>query len=336
MRRRNFLCVLYGAVIATVPLFARAQQKAKVYRIAVVSPSEPVSELTETARRASYRAFFQRLRQLGYIEGQNLAVARYSAEGRADHFAELAREVVRGNPDLIVVTSARLTLDFKAATDAIPVVATVADPVAFGIVSSLSRPGGNITGATADAGVEIEGKRLELLREMVPAASRVAYLASRRVWEGPYTAAIRVAAQKINISLIGPPLADALQEAEYRRVFAAMTQEGADALVVSDQAEHLTNRSLIVELAATARLPAIYAYRDFTDIGGLMAYGADTRDMWRHTAGQVDQILKGTKPGDIPFYLPTKYELVINLKTAKALGIAVPPSLLIAAGEVIE
>ncbi|HEV2547841.1 MAG TPA: ABC transporter substrate-binding protein [Stellaceae bacterium] len=335
MRRRDFLSLFGGAVVAAVPLVADAQQASKVYRIAIVSPSTPIARMSETGS-AYYRVLFERLRQLGYIEGQNIAVARYSAEGREDHFAELAREVVRAKPDVIFVTSVRLTLDFKAATDTIPVVASAADPVAWGIAPNLARPGGNITGVSVDDGIEIWGKRLELLREMIPAASRVAYLVSRRLWEAQVGAVLREAAQRMKISLLGPPLDAPLQEAEYRRVFAAIEQEGADALMVNDQVENSTNARLIVELAAKARLPAIYPFAEFTGVGGLMAYGVDPLDMARHPADQVELILKGTKPGEIPFYLPTKYELVINLKTAKALGIAVPPSLLIAASEVIE
>jgi putative tryptophan/tyrosine transport system substrate-binding protein len=181
MRRRDFIAAL--VVSSTVPR-ANAQQRAKVYRIAVVHPSQPVGDLSETGL-PRYRAFFQRLRELGNIEGQNLAVERYSGEGRTEHFAQLAAEVIRSNPDLIFVPGSRLTLAIKAATETIPVVTVMSDPVAFGVVSSLARPGRNITGVTTDAGVDIRGKRFELLHEMAPAASRVAHLASRRVWEGP-------------------------------------------------------------------------------------------------------------------------------------------------------
>jgi putative ABC transport system substrate-binding protein len=183
---------------------------------------------------------------------------------------------------------------------------------------------------------KIVGKRLELLREMIPAASRVAYLGSHGMWEGADGAAMREAAQRIKISLIGPPLESPLREAEYRRVFAAITQAGADALMVANQSELLTDRRLILKLAENARLPAIYPNRDFAEIGGLMAYGVELQDVFRHAAEQVDQILKGAKPGDIPFYQPTKFELVINAKASKAVGITVPPTLLIAADEVIE
>ena len=333
MRRRDFIAGL--VVSSTVIPRANAQQGAKVYRIAVVHPSQPVADLSETGL-SRYRAFFQRLRELGYIEGQNLAVERYSGEGQTEHFAELAAEVIRGTPDLIFVPGSRLTLGIKAATDTVPVVTVVSDPVAFGVVSSLARPGRNITGVTTDAGVDIRGKRFELLHEMVPAASRVAHLASRRVWEGPEGAVMREAAERIKVSLVGPPLDTPLTEAEYRRVFAAIVREGADALSVASQNENLTKRRLIVELAEKARLPAIYAYREYIDIGGLMAYGPDNQDVYRHAADQVDQILKGTKAGDIPFYQPTKFALIINLTTAKALGIAVPDSILAQADEVIE
>jgi putative ABC transport system substrate-binding protein len=333
MRRRDFIV---GLLCAAPVELAQAQQKAQVYRIAVVNPSDPVEVMSETGSRYGYHAFFLRLRQLGRIEGQNFSVARYSGQGRTEHFAELAREVVRGNPDLIFVNSSRLTREIKVATDTIPVVSIVADPVAFGIVSNLARPGGNITGSTADAGVEIIGKLLDLLREMVPTASRVAWLASPAVRESPFGAALREVAQRMKISIIDPPLDPPFEEAAYRRVFEAMMQEGVDALVVHDQVENFTNRHLIVGFAEKARIPAIYPSRMFADVGGLMAYGVDIRDLYRHAAEQVDQVLNGTKPSDIPFYQPTKLELVINLKTAKALGLTVPPSLLATADEVIE
>ena len=333
MRRRDFIA---GAAAASTIGRAHAQQKAKVPRLAAVLTAEPVTDLSETGTLPGFSAFFQRLRQLGYIEGQNLAVDRWSGEGRTEHFAKLAGDIVRSDPDLIFIAGDRLMRELKAATDTIPVVAILGDPVAQGIVTSLARPDGNITGVTVVAGVEINGKALELLRELVPAASRVGWLASRRTWEGPYASAIREAAQRINITLVGPPLEAPFQEAEYRRVFSAMAQESADGLVVFGQPENLANRRLIVDLANEARLPSMYAYPDFAEVGGLISYGVDLPEIGRHAADQVDQLLKGAKPGDIPFYQPTKFLLAVNLKTAKALGITVPPTLLIAADEVIE
>jgi putative ABC transport system substrate-binding protein len=333
MVRREVIVALLLA--ATMPR-AHAQQVAKIYRVAIVSPATPTAELTETGSLAFYSAFFQKLRQLSYVEGQNLMVERYSGEGRIERYAELAREVVRGNPDMILASSDRLAREVKAATGSIPVVTIVSDPVAIGIASSLARPGGNITGVTIDADVVgTFSRRVEFLREMVPAASRVGFLASRKEWDTPYAAAFGEAAQRMGISLVGPQLA-ALSEPEYRRVFATMAKEGVGALVVSAEAENLTNRRLILELAEKYRLPASYFYRDFAEMGGLMAYGVDLSDVFRHAADQVDMILKGTKPAEIPFYQPTKFALTINLKTAKVLGITVPPTLLIAADEVIE
>jgi putative ABC transport system substrate-binding protein len=334
MNRRELITGLL--VAGTIPR-AHAQQDRTVYRLAVVNPSAPVGDMTETGSSQGYRAFFQRLRELGYIEGKNLVVERYSGQGRTDHFAELAREVVRSSPDVISALGDRLVLEFKAATDTIPIVAGVSDPVASGIAASLARPGGNITGGSGDAGAQIAGKWLELLHEIAPAASRVGYLASRAVWELPsYTRAIRDAAERMKISLVGPPLDAPFDDAEYRRVFAAMAQQGVDALAVNGQYENLTNRKVIIELADKYRLPAIYWYREFVDAGGLMAYTAIVQDGWRHVADQVDQILKGASPSDIPFWQPSKFKLTINLNAAKVIGITVPPALLIAADEVIE
>ena len=333
MRRRD---VIVGLLLTAAASRAKAQKNENVYRIAVMSLSVPVSDLTANGSQPNYRAFFQKLQELGYVEGQNLSVARYSGQGQSEQFSELSVEAVRGNPDLIFAADHRIARALKTATDVIPVVTILGDPVAEGIVSSLARPGGNITGVTTVAGYEIAGKRLQVLHEMVPSASRVAWLASRTQWEGPDGAALREAAQRRKISLLGPPLDAPLHEAEYRRVFSAMAQQGVDALIVNGQGENFTNRHLILRLIDEAKLPAIYSFREFADLGGLMVYGIDLRDIFRHAAGQVDEILRGGKPGDIPFYQPTKFELVINLKTANALGLNVPDALLARADEVIE
>jgi putative ABC transport system substrate-binding protein len=313
---------------------AQAQQKT-VYRIAVVSPSDPVQNLTETGNYR-YRSFFQRLSELGYAEGKNLLVDRYSGEGRTEQFADFAREIVNSNPDLIFVPAFRFAREVRAAKDTLPVVVVGGDPVAFGIANSLARPGGSITGVTVDAGMEMSGKSLELLREMVPTTSRVVFLASRSMWESGYGAINREAAERLKITLLGPPLDAPFQEREYRRLFAAIADERADALYVSGQPENYTNRRLIVQLAEESRLPAIYQYRYFTEIGGLMAYGPDLGDLFRHAADQVVQILKGINPAEIPFYQPTKYDLTVNLRTAKALGLSIPQSIIARADMVIE
>ena len=333
MRRREFITFLGGA--ATWPLVAQAQKSPEMRRLAIVNPSAPVAELTETGN-PRYVAFFKELRQLGYVEGQNIAIERYSGEGRTEHYAELAREVVDRNPDVILTNRSLLVLNFKAATTTIPIVGLMADPVRFGIVESLARPGGNITGVSTDAGQEIWGKRLDLLREVVPGTSKVGYLASRWNWESPIAiAALQEAAERLGISLIGPPL-EGTEEQEYRRVFEALTRSQPGALIVSDSAENLTYRRIIIELAAKSGLPALYPYREQAEAGGLMAYAPDLLDLYRRAANNVRDILNGAKPSDIPVYLASKFELVINLKTAKALDLPISPSLLVRADEVIE
>ena len=243
---------------------------------------------------------------------------------------------MRTKPDLIVSTTARLATSFKAATTTIPIVAVTSDPVAFGIVASLAHPGGNITGISVDAGIELWGKHLQLVREAIPSATNVGFLASRQVWEQSQGRALHDMARQAGISLLGPPLASPINQEEYRRVFLAMAQNNVEALIVSDQAENIANQRVIVRLSEEVRLPTVYPYPTFVDIGGLLAYGTDLVDVFRRQAGYVDLILRGAKPGETPFYLASKFELALNLRTAKALGIAFPTSLLVRANHVIE
>ena len=222
-----------------------------------------------------YRAFFEELSRLGYVEGQNLGVERYSGEGRPERYAELARDVVNTHPDLILAVGAPLSLDFKMATTTIPIVTIIIDPIAMGLVASIARPGGNITGVTIAAGLEIIGKRMGLLVEALPKLSTVGYLASRPFWEDPRGAAAREAAKRAGIALSPAMLDSAFNEAEYQRVFRSMEQDRADALMVSEEPEHITNRATIVELAAKDRIPTIYPLREYVEVGGLMAYSID-------------------------------------------------------------
>jgi putative ABC transport system substrate-binding protein len=333
MRRRDFITAFGTA--AAWPLAVRAQQPAKIKRIAMVHPSEKVGTMTINSRRI-FRAFFEELSRLGYVEGQNLGVERYSGEGRPERYAELARDVVNTHPDLILTSAARLSLDFKMATTTIPIVTVIIDPIAMGLATSIARPGGNITGVTIAGGLELIGKRMGLLVEAMPKLSTVGYLVSRPYWEDARGAAAREAAKQSGLSLKAVLLGSAFNEAEYQRVFRSMEQDRADALMVSDEAENLTNRATIVELATKSRMPTIYSYREYVEVGGLMAYSTDQADIYRRLANLIDKILKGANPGDIPFYQPTKFELSINLKTAKALGLEMPAMLLSRADEVIE
>jgi putative ABC transport system substrate-binding protein len=282
-----------------------------------------------------YRLFFEELSRLGYIEGQNLVVERYSGEGRTEHYADLAREVVNTHPDLIFQQSTRLALNFKAATTTIPIVTVTADPIAGGLVSSLARPGGNITGVSVDAGIEVMGKRLALLLEATSKLSNARFLVSQLNWERALGAAVREASGRLGISLKGETMSS-FNEQEYQRAFNSMEHERVDGILVSDESEHFTYRRLLVELAAKTRIPAIYAYREHVELGGLMAFSFDLEELGRHGARQVAEILKGANPGELPIYQQTKFELIINLKTAKALGLEMPATLVGRADRVIE
>jgi putative ABC transport system substrate-binding protein len=336
MRRRKVLGVLAGA--AAFPFAARAQQGGARPRLAWVHPSARVSDMREDGSDAVYRAFPEELRRLGYVDGANLVIERYSGESRRDGYAELARIVVQSQPTIIFTSSTDMTRLVTAETTTIPIVAVLTDPVATGLISNLAHPSGNLTGASVDAGIQIWSKRLALLKEVLPSASRVGFLSARSYWEaaGKSGEASRAAAAKLGLTLVGCLLSETMQEAEYRRVFGAMPQDRLDALMVSEQAEHRVNRKLIVELTGEARLAAMFSYRDFAELGGLMAYAVDLADAFRQGARQVDQILKGARPSDIPFYQQTRFELLINLKTAKTLGITMPATLLGSADEVIE
>ena len=334
MRRREFITLLGGAAAAW-PVAARTQQPATQHRIAIFHPAIPTTLLTETGGGSAWRAFFAELRRLGYIEGENLIIERYSAEGHHERYADLAREIVTSNPDLIVTGTNPVVIVFKAATSTIPVVAFMLDPLKAGLVTSLARPGGNLTGITLDAGIEIWGKRLEMLKEAIPSTARAAFLGMREGWEGSSGQVLRDAGSQLGISLVfmlpqnGTP-------SEIERVFAAMEQQRPDAVLVSGEGDLYAHRQLIVELAEKNRLPAMCPYRDYVEAGGLMAYTVDLAELLRRMAVNVHQILKGAKPGDIPIYQPTKFELLINLKTARALGLTLPLALLARAAEVIE
>src|ERR1700737_1106823 len=333
MKRREFVTLLSGA--AAWPLAVRAQQTATQRRIAIFHPAIPTTLLTETGGGTAWRAFFGQLPRLGYVEGENLIIERYSAEGHHERYADLAREIVTRNPDVIVTGTNPVVIAFKAATSTIPVVAFMLDPLKAGLVTSLARPGGNLTGITLDAGIEIWGKRLEMLKEAIPSTAKVVFLGMRDGWEGATGQVLRDAGGRLGISLVfmlpqkGTP-------SEIERVFAAMEQQRPNAVLVSGEGDLYAHRQLIAELAEKNRLPAMCPYRDYVEAGGLVAYAVDLAELLRRMAGDVHQILKGAKPGDIPIYQPTKFELLINLKTAKALGLTLPQALLAQAAEIIE
>jgi putative tryptophan/tyrosine transport system substrate-binding protein len=332
MRRRELISGLAVAFAARVSV---AQQTAERQRIAVVAAALPTFSITEAGGGAPWQAFFAELRRLGYVEDSNLIIERFSAEGQPERYPELARYVVGRMPDLIVLGTGALVPAFATATETIPIVSSLPEGWRQGLIGSLSRPGRNLTGVSSEAGIEIWGKRLQILKEAVPSASRVAYLGFAASWEGLEGQALRDASLRLGLSLVAGRLLEATPAA-YENGFTALLQNHPDAMIVSGVGGAWAHRHLIVGLAATHRLPAIHPYREWVEIGGLMAYASDIADMWRRIAGYVHQVLIGAKPSDMPIYQATKFDLVINLKTAKALGLTIPQSLLALADEVIE
>ena len=320
------LAVILSLTLA--PLAAEAQSAGRVYRIGIL-------ETRSTAMNAAnLDAFRQGLRELGYVEGQNFVIEYRSADGRPERFPGLATELVRLKVDLIVTRGTPAVLAAKNATGSIPIVmATSADPTGFAIVSSLARPGGNVTGLSTIA-VELAGKRLELLKEAIPRIARIAQLANM---SSPVSVSqwrqIEVAARSLGLE---PQLLDVRAPEDLARAFDTAIKQRADAVQVVNDTLTQTNVRRIVDLSAKHRLPSIFTSREFVDAGGLMAYGPNFTDLYRRAATYVDKILKGAKPGDLPVEQPTKFELVINLKTAKALGLTIPQSVLQRADQLIE
>jgi ABC-type uncharacterized transport system substrate-binding protein len=333
MLRRYFISLLGGAAIAW-PLAARAQQATKMPRIGILSPGR--SDLPDPTLNM-LNAFLQGLHELGYTEGQNLAIERRYADGSSDRLRELAAELVGRKPDIIVAFSTTAARPAKQATGTIPIVAVaMADPVADELIASLARPGGNVTGTTF-LGPELVAKRLQLLREVVPGLSRVAALwhpsaYSERTMAGVLNE-IEVAARTLGLQL---QLVPAVDPDDFVSAFAAMVREHADALIVMPSPMLFGEYRRIVSIAANSRLPAMGAAREFVDLGGLMSYGANLPDLARQSATYVDKILKGAKPAELPVEQPIKFELVINLKTARELGLTISREFLLIADDVVE
>jgi ABC-type uncharacterized transport system substrate-binding protein len=326
MKRREFITLLGGAAVAW-PLAARAQQPAKLPIIGYLGPS------TRSVDAHRLGALVQRLRELGWIEGRTIVIEYRWAEGRNEHLAKVTAEFVRLKVDVIVTAGTAAVVTAKQATSVIPIVFAVAgDPVGTGLVASLARPGGNVTGLSNQS-ADLAGKRLELLREVVPSLRRLAILANagspigvlemREAQAAARTLGFEVATVEIRRAQDIAPAFDALKGP-------------ADALYVCSDPLVTTNRIRINTLALGARLPTMHGQGDNVEAGGLMSYGANYPDLHRRAADYVDKILRGAKPTDIPVEQPTKFDLVINLTTAKVLGLTVPPSLLTTADEVIE
>ncbi len=327
MQRREFITLL-GGTAATWPLSVRAQQIGKVSRIGYLGTSSPSLE------GHVLDAFKQKLRELGHVEGENIAIEYRWAEGQDDRLPELAAELVRLKPVVIVTTGTLGTLAAKQATSTIPIVfASSGNPVNAGLVASYARPGGNVTGFTF-TGPELEGKRLQILKEMVPGLSRVAVLWNPVSMGVEFYRQTQVAATALSVTL--QPVVEARRMDDFEQAFAMIGGARAQALIVLADRLLLSSRKQIVAFAASRRLPAMYPYREYVDAGGLLSYAPSNIDRFRRTAVYVDKILRGAKPADLPVEAPIKFELIINLKTAKTLGLSTPASLLTAADQVIE
>jgi len=329
MHRRTFLAGT-GAVLLAAPLAPEAQQAAKVARIGFLATNLAAnSHLPD--------AFRQGLRDLGYVEGRNVLIEYRDAEGKLDRLPALAAELVALKVDVIVAPNTPAALAAQQATRTLPIVFIgVGEPVRSGLVTTLARPGGNVTGLSVIS-PELVGKWLELLKQAVPGVSRVAALRQPGAMddrtEKDMLEGADVAARKLGVRL---QVVEARGPADFQRAFSDMARARAGALTVRPAPMFMSERRRLVDLAAENRLPTVYPWREFVDAGGLMAYGPNLADLYRRAATYVDKILKGAKPADLPIEQPSKFELVINLKTAKALGLTIPQSLLLRADEVIQ
>jgi putative ABC transport system substrate-binding protein len=321
VRRREFIILLGGAAVGR-SLAASAQTQPKIARVGVVFSG---------TRFAGLEAFRQGLRELGYVEGETIVLEVRSAEGRFERMPELVAELVGLKVDVLMAGGPPAALAAKNATQTIPIVAVATN--LLGVAASLSRPGGNVTGLSY-LSEEVIAKRLQLLKELVPELARVGVLKNPMDPSHPTLwKETEVAAQRLGVGL---EALEVRRPEDYEAAFATFKQRNAQALLVLGDALNFTYRSQIAALAASSRLPAIYPLREFPDAGGLMSYGTRLVHLFRRAAAFVDKILKGAKPADLPVEQPTKFELVINVKTAKTLGLTIPPSLLARADELIE
>jgi putative ABC transport system substrate-binding protein len=323
MNRRTFL---WGLTL--VPLVTEAQEPTARPRVAFLGAESSYTN------QHFLDAFRQGMREHGYVDGQNMILEARWADGRSERFPELVGELIRLKTGVIVTVSLGAALAAKNSTAAIPIVFIASDPLGSGLVPSLARPGGNLTGLSLFLGEDFSSKWIELLREAIPKISRVAVLLNRaNPASAPYLKVLHGTAQKLGITLQPQ---DVREPGQLDGLFTAMVVARAQGLVVLVDPLTVRHRGRIVELAAKNRLPAVYGFRDFVDAGGLMAYGVNVPYLCRRAAGYVDKILKGAKPGELPVEQPTTFEMIINLRTAKALGLTIPQTLLLQADQVIE
>jgi putative tryptophan/tyrosine transport system substrate-binding protein len=332
MKRRTFMAGLGG--ITAWPLAARAQTAAKTFRVgfvlarapqALMAGPEPVNLIV--------RLFLRAMREAGYNEGQNLILERRSAEGQYDRFAEIITELVARKVDVIVTINNDLTAVAKRITTTVPIVmGSSQDPVGNGLIASLARPGDNVTGITVHSGSEIDGKRLQILSEAVPKAKRIACLSTTPQWDSPAGQQVRDAAKTLGINLLHA----AHTPTVYDDAFQLIVREKVEAVLVPQDAYVTPNRQQIADFVVKNSLPGIFPIREIVDDGGLMSYGVNNFAQMQRVVSLIDKVLKGAKPEDLPVEQPTKFQMLVNLRAAKTLGLEMPTSILIRADEVIE
>jgi putative ABC transport system substrate-binding protein len=332
MKRREFLLAVPALSAA---LGSQAQQAGKVYRVGMILTLSPVADMAGSRpAHPLVRGFLQEMQRLGYAEGRNFVLERRSAEGRPERYETIVTGLLQLKVDALITINVPLTLAAKKVTSTVPIIFLMAgtgDPVAAGIVSSLARPGANITGFLADAGNPLSGKRLELLKEAFPRVSRVAFIGSATEWSGAEGRSLRAAAQALGVELL---FAESRDD-DYGAAFEAIRRLRPGALLVGPEPAHFSNREQIAEFAARSRLPDMHAYTVSVEAGALMSFGAEGTQR-QQAANYLHRILNGTRPGDLPVQQPHLFKLAVNLKTARARGLAVAPALLLRADEVIE
>jgi putative ABC transport system substrate-binding protein len=332
MKRRAFVAGMAAAV--TVPRLAQAQQSGKVYRVGAILTTTPIAEMEgPDPIHLPFRAFVHTLRKMGYIEGRNLILDRRSAEGAFERIADIAAELISYEPDALMAVSSVVVQRARRVTSTVPIVqVTGYDPVAMGLAQSVAGSGTNVTGLTTTPAPDVEAKRLQLLTELVPKATRIAFLGMKSDWDSSWGRRVRDAARALRVTIFYAEH----QPNTYEHAFAVIERERANAVYLAANAPNWQHRRLIAGFAQRNGLPTTSALRDYAEVGGLMSYGFDVLDNFRRAAGYIDKILKGVSPGELPIEQPRKFAFVINLKTAKALGLTIPQSLLARADEVIE
>lgn len=331
-RRRDLIAGSFAVLL--LPGALGAKTRSGFHRVAIVArPGLEKGQATSGELRA-WDAWNAELAQLGYVDGENLLIERHEVEpsGVADLVASLKTDP----PDAIFAPSQNIVVLLKEASIPIPVVTVVVNPVGYGLAESLARPGGMITGFSLSSGKETTEKRIALLKEAAPGMSKLAVLILRPYWEGIWGPIFTEAARKVGASTIGATFEAGATEADYRAIFTKIVAENADALAITPALETVVHRQLIADLAISAGIPNISLYRENVEAGGLISYGPDLADIYRRSAGYIDRILKGADPAEMPFQQPTKFDLSLNLKTANALGLKLPPTLLAIADEVFE